>query len=55
MLGSTLGEIERAIARGLAAAYPWLAKVQRLPGGGIWCPAPSWWPDAANDSKFCDD
>lgn len=49
-------DIELAVGRALAKAYPWLMKVERLPGGGlldtaalIFHPEP-----AANEPRFGD-
>jgi hypothetical protein len=52
MLGLPPGYVERAIARALAQAYPWLTKVEKLHDGGMIAPALPWWPDAANDPRW---
>lgn len=43
-------DIELAVGRALAKAYPWLMKVLRPPGAGL-IGAPGWWHgfEAAND------
>jgi hypothetical protein len=45
-------DIERAVGRALAAAYPWLLKVQRPPGMGMHDSCGYWHGyEAANDPR----
>lgn len=46
-------DIELAVGRALARAYPWLLKVHHPPGCGlIDCAALLIYPPAANDGRF---
>ena len=43
-------DLERAVGRALGRAYPWLTRVQRLPGAGmLWACFPGEHAEAAND------
>ncbi len=50
--GPTPGFVERAIALVLRETYPWQTKVRPLPSGGVFAPAPTCWPNAANDPHY---
>lgn len=52
MLGLPPDYVERAIARALAQAYPWLHKVEKLHDGGMLGLQLPWYPQASNDSQF---
>lgn len=54
MIGLPPGYVERAIARALAQAYPWLITVEKPHDGGMLAPAPPWLPDVANDPQWVD-
>ena len=46
-------DLERAVGRALGRAYPWLTRVQRLPGAGmLWACWPGEHAEAANARRY---
>ncbi len=47
----THGWIEIKTGRAMGRTFPWLAKVKRLPGGGVITQCGLWQHNAANDTQ----